>query len=130
MFKYISFPIQHLRHGENQLLKTSLKSDLSGVSIVFPSMSSGTDKTRSMMKDLERESYIKAQENERVSELKSTFYTVHSPGEYTTELPYRDYPIVEAADGMTAQIVSGWIEKLDEEVEQIDGVAWVVFVPV
>lgn len=97
--------------------------------MTFLLMGSRTDEVRSMMKKLEQESYIKSQESDRFSELKSSFYTVHLPGEYTTELPYRDYPVVEAADGMTAQVVSGWMKELEEEVEQIDGVAWAVLVP-
>ncbi|UPV72974.1 hypothetical protein M0R89_10480 [Halorussus limi] len=121
------------RPGETRLsFKESKRrgNELSGFSMRILLMGSRTDEVRSMMEKLERKSYIKAQESDRFSELKSSFYTVHSPGEYTTELPYRDYPVVEAADGMTAQIVSGWIQRLDEEVEQIDGVAWAIFVPV
>jgi hypothetical protein len=78
-----------------------------------------------MMEKQRRESSL----DERRTEVKRSFYTIHPPGEYTSEAPYRDYPVVEAEDGMTGQVVDHAVDVgLEVKTEKIDPLAWVVFV--
>jgi hypothetical protein len=82
-----------------------------------------------MMDDLAMESYIKSQESGHVTEMKQSHYEVHPPGEYVSQPPYRDYPVVEATHGMVGTIVNTWVERLDFDVERVDDIAWAVYVP-
>lgn len=86
------------------------------------------EKAKSVMADLREQSYLRAEEWEDVSRLKKSFYSIKAPGEYTDQPPYRDYPVVVAPDGMTAQIVGWWMDEADVETEQLDGTAWVLYV--
>lgn len=88
-------------------------------------MGSQVSKVRSMMKEEEKRTWM----NEHRTELKSSYYTIHSPGDYISEPPYRDYPVIEAKGGMTGQIVSSVVQHgLDVKTEELEGLAWVVYV--
>lgn len=101
------------------------------ISTVPPNLSDKrAKKLKSQLRDLCIESEMQAERRDDLHPLKPGFLTVMASGEYTDEIPYRDYPVVKANDGMVAQIVGGWIDRevTDIEYEQIDGVAWVFYI--